>query len=62
MSRRFLLEDIAYAQSLVKFGYVRGVGEAPYDVPRGNLTGDPYFTDGFRIVLFAFSTSTCMNW
>ncbi len=51
-TREFLLEDIAYAQSLVKFGYVRGVGEAPYDEPRGNLTGDPYFTDGFRIVLF----------
>ncbi len=51
-TREFLLEDIAYAQSLAKFGYVRGVGEAPYDEPRGNLTGDPYFTDGFRIVLF----------
>jgi hypothetical protein len=51
-TREFLLEDIAYAQSLEKFGYVRGVGEAPYDEPRGNLTGDPYFTDGFRVVLF----------
>jgi len=51
-TREFLLEDIAYAQSLAKFGYVRGVGEAPYDEPRGNLTGDPYFTDGLRVVLF----------
>jgi len=54
-TREFLLEDIAYAQSLAKFGYVRGVGEAPYDEPRGNLTGDPYFTDGFRVVLFVSS-------
>ncbi len=51
-TREFLLEDIAYAQSLAKFGYVRGVGKAPYDEPRGNLTGDPYFTDGLRVVLF----------
>jgi len=51
-TREFLLEDIAYAQSLAKFGYVRGVGEAPYDEPRGNLTGDPYFTDGLRVVMF----------
>jgi hypothetical protein len=56
-TREFLLEDIAYAQSLAKFGYVRGVGEAPYDKPRGNLTGDPYFTDGFRVVLFVSGQS-----
>jgi hypothetical protein len=57
-TREFLLEDIAYAQSLAKFGYVRGVGEAPYDAPRGNLTGDPYFTDGLRVVLFVSSQPT----
>ena len=51
-TREYLLEDLAYAQSLRGFGYVPGVGEAPFDEPRGNLTGDPYFTDGLRIVLF----------
>ena len=51
-TREYLLEDIAYAQSLAKLGYVKGVGAAPYDDPRGNLTGDPYFTDGLRVVLF----------
>jgi hypothetical protein len=51
-TREYLLEDIAYAQSLEKLGYVTGVGAAPYDKPRGNLTGDPYFTDGLRVVLF----------
>jgi hypothetical protein len=50
-TREYLLEDLAYAQSLRGFGYVRGVGEAPFDAPRGNLTGDPYFTDGLRLVL-----------
>ena len=51
-TREYLLEDLVYAQSLAKFGHVSGVGPAPYDQPRGNLTGDPYFTDGRRIVLF----------
>ena len=51
-TREYLLEDLAYAQSVDKFGYVDGVGAALYDQPRGNLTGDPYFTDGLRIVLF----------
>ena len=50
-TREYLLEDLAYAQALKKFGYVRGVGEYSYDAPRGNLTGDPWFTDGLRVVL-----------
>ena len=29
-----------------------GFGAATPDAPRGNLTGDPYFTDGLRAVLF----------
>ncbi len=51
-TREFLLEDMAYSQALEKFGYVGGVGPAPYDRPRGNLTGDPYFTDGRRVVMW----------
>ena len=51
-TREFLLEDLAYAQALTKFGYVGGVGPAAYDQPRGNLTGDPYFTDGRRLVMW----------
>ena len=54
-TREFLLEDLAYSQALAKIGYVGGVGEAPIDVPRGNLTGDPYFTDGYRVVLWVSS-------
>jgi hypothetical protein len=57
-TREYLLEDLAYAQSVEKFGYVKGVGAAPYDEPRGNLTGDPYFTDGLRIVLFVSGDPT----
>jgi len=60
-TREFLLEDMAYAQALAKFGYVGGVGPAPYDEPRGNLTGDPYFTDGQRVVMWIGSEQSAIS-
>ncbi len=51
-ARAGLLQDLAYSQALAGFAFVRGVGAAPRDAPRHNLTGDPYFTDGLRVVLF----------
>jgi hypothetical protein len=54
-TRNFLIQDLWYSQSLKSFGYVDGVGAAPYEAPRGNLTGDPYFTDGLRVVLWVTS-------
>jgi hypothetical protein len=54
-TRSYLAQDLAYSQGLAKFAYVKGVGEAPLAEPRGNLTGDPYFTDGYRIVLWVSS-------
>ncbi|QFU76863.1 hypothetical protein EY643_15060 [Halioglobus maricola] len=51
-TREFLLEDLAFSQGIKAFGYVGGVGSADYDQPRGNLTGDPYFTDGNRLVMW----------
>jgi len=50
-ARAALSEDMAYSQSLAKIGLVQGVGAAPKTAPRGNLTTDPYYTDGFRHVL-----------
>ena len=50
-ARTALQEDMAYSQSLVWLGLVKGVGAASKEVPRKNLTTDPYFTDGFRGVL-----------
>jgi LssY C-terminus len=67
-TREFLLEDLAYSQGLAKLAYVGGVGAAPFDEPRGNLTGDPYFTDGYRIVLWvaadpvAIDDIEVLNW
>ena len=51
-TREYLLENLAYAQALAKIGYVGGTNAAPIDAPRRNLTGDPYFTDGYRVVLW----------
>ncbi len=51
-ARRYLIEDLAYSQALSALGYVRGVGEVPRDAPRLNLVGDPYHTDGLRVVMF----------
>jgi len=50
-ARGALGEDMAYSQGLTKIGYATGVGAAPRDAPRENLTTDPYYTDGFRLVL-----------
>jgi LssY C-terminus len=50
-ARAALSEDMAYSQNLAKIGFVAGVGAAPKSAPRGNLTTDPYYTDGFRHVL-----------
>jgi hypothetical protein len=60
-TREFLLENLAYAQALKKVGYVTGVGEVPQDQPRGNLTGDPWFTNGYRLVLWVTSEPTALS-
>jgi hypothetical protein len=54
-TRDFLIQDLWYSQGLLKFALVKGVGAAPISEPRGNLTGDPYFTDGLRAVLWVSS-------
>jgi len=51
-TREYLLEDLAYSQTVKAFGYIGGVGVADYAQPRSNLTGDSYFTDGRRLLLW----------
>jgi hypothetical protein len=51
-TREFLLENLAYNEVLAMFAYVRGVGSAPIDQPSQNVTGDPYYTDGLRVVIW----------
>jgi hypothetical protein len=50
-ARAALSEDMVYSQNLTKSGLVNGVGAAPPSAPRENLTTDPYYTDGYRVVL-----------
>jgi hypothetical protein len=50
-ARGALTQDLAYSEALAKIGYVKGVGPVPKSAPRGNLTTDPYYTDGLRSVL-----------
>jgi hypothetical protein len=51
-TRAYLLQNLWYSQSLFRYAYVGGVGEATLDEPRTNLTGDPYITDGLRVVMW----------
>ena len=50
-SREYVLGDLIHTSRTDHFGYVEGVEEAEKESPRKNLTGDPYFTDGFRLVV-----------
>ena len=51
-ARRYFVEDLAYSQAMAKIGYVKGAGVVNKEEPRVNLVGDPFYTDGFRAVLF----------
>ena len=50
-ARQAIVEDLLYSQMLSDIGFIDGVVSARASRPRSNLTGDPYFTDGFRAVL-----------
>lgn len=67
-ARNALIEDLLVSQMLANVGFVKGVGEARPSQPRTNLTGDPYFTDGYRVVLaleqgpISLDQVETMNW
>src|SRR5262249_501631 len=48
----YLVQDMFASGFLQSLAYVQGVGAASRETPRDNLTGDPYFTDGLRAVMF----------
>jgi hypothetical protein len=50
-ARLYVTLDTASSQALCAVGYVSGVGHSDADAPRYNYTRDPYYTDGFRVVL-----------
>ena len=51
-ARWYLLQDMFYSQSLARFAFAKGVGPSLPDKPRVNYTGDPYWTDGLRLVMW----------
>lgn len=57
-TRSSLVQDFIYAQALKAYAGVGGVGFVSPREPRGNLTGDPWFTDGNRAVMLLTSEPT----
>jgi hypothetical protein len=56
--RAYLLQDLLLSGFVERYGYVDGVGAAPASASRTNLTGDPYYTDGLRAVIFLSNETT----
>ena len=59
--RTYLLEDLLMSGFVERYGYIEGVGAAAASAPRTNLTGDPYYTDGLRVVVFLSSQPTSLK-
>jgi hypothetical protein len=53
-----LVQDFIHAQALKAYARVGGVGYVSPKEPRGNLTGDPWFTDGNRALMLLTSEPT----
>jgi hypothetical protein len=50
-AREHLLQSLIVAGAIERFAFVQGMPPAPSAAPRRNLTDDPYFTDGLRVVV-----------
>jgi len=50
-TREYLLHSLLAEGFVDRFGFVRGSAAASPSEPRYNLTGDPYFSDGMRLVV-----------
>jgi len=66
--RFYLLQDLIMSGAVSRFGFVRGVGTSSMPHPQVNLFGDPYVTDGLRLVVFlkepgqAFDQIQVLDW
>lgn len=50
-TREYLFHSLLAQGFVAHFGFAKGSGEATPDAPRRNLTGDPYHSDGLRLVI-----------
>lgn len=55
-AREYLFHSLLHHDSISQFGFVKGVGAASEEQPHLNLTDDPYFTDGMRLVVWLSQT------
>lgn len=60
-ARWYLEQDLTLSQRVAQVGLARGVGRAPEKQPKHNLLGDPYFTDGFRLVVIFTNIPTSFS-
>lgn len=51
-ARDYLAQTMVLSGSVSTLAYAAGVGKQTEEAPGRNLTGDPWWTDGYRIVLF----------
>jgi len=67
-ARSFLLQNIWYSQGLQSFASSNAGKSIPFDQPGTDFNGNPFFTDGFRAVLWFSGTpyslldTTRLNW
>jgi hypothetical protein len=50
-ARESVLADLINERRVLHYGFVSGVGKVGRTAPRKNLSGNQYYTDGYRIVL-----------
>ena len=67
-ARSFLLQNIWYSQGLQSFAWSNAGKSIPFDQPGTDFNGNPFFTDGFRAVLwfsgapYSLLDTTQFNW
>ena len=60
-SRDYLLQDMLMTSNVARWGYAAGMEPVSATQPLTNLGGDPYFTDGRRLVLFVAQSPRAMQ-
>ncbi len=55
LTREYLLHSLLAEGFVQRFGFAAGSVSAPQEDPAYNLTGDPYFSDGLRLVVMLSS-------
>ena len=57
-AREYLLQSLLIGGAVEKYGFAAGMPPATREDPRKNLTNDPYFTDGLRLVAVVSPTAS----